>query len=152
MTEGFEAVQAGDGRVFVVLHPGCAVSQEEILDLLAQAGVDPSNVTFVSPEETAELSDLGDASVVIPLNADSCEAPELEVAGRHCGQAGGSVIVVIEKGFAYPELHPIAEKYGTQSSWSADDLGRCISGGTAATPNDSEGKPLRRSGAKQVNC
>ena len=152
MAEGYEAVQAHDGRVFVILHPGYAVSREEILDLLEEAGVSRPNVTFVTPEEACELSDLGSVSVIIPLNAESCNAPELEDAGRHCGQAGGSVVVVIEKGFGYPELHTIAEKYGTQSSWSAEDLGRCISDGSAATPNDSDGKPLSRSGAKQVNC
>ena len=153
MAEGFEALETQGGRVVVILHPGCTASREEILDLLEQAGVDSSNVTFVIPGEACELSGLETATIVIPLNADSCEAPELEDAGRHCGQAGGNVVVIIEKGFGYPGLHPIAEKYGTQCSWSADDLERCISSeGAAAEPSDSEGNPVSRSGGKQVNC
>lgn len=152
MAEGFEALETQAGRIVVVLHPGCTASREQILDLLEQAGVDRSNVTFVSPEEACELSGLEAATIVIPLNAESCEAPELENAGRHCGQAGGNVVVIIEGGFGYPGLHPIAEKYGTQCSWSADDLERCISSEGEAEPRDSEGKPVSRSSGKQVNC
>lgn len=152
MAEGFEALETQDGRVVVVLHPGCTATREEILDLLEQSGVDRSNVTFVSPEEACELSDLEAATIIIPLNAESYDAPELENAGRHCGQAGGTVVVIIEGGFGYPGLHPIAEKYGTQCSWSADDLERCISSEGAAEPSDSEGRPVSRSGGKQVNC
>ena len=152
MAEGFEALETQDGRVVVVLHPGCTASREEILDLLEQAGVDRSKVTFVSPEEACELSGLEAATIVILLNAENYEAPELEDTGRHCGQAGGNVVVIIEGGSDYPGLHPIAEKYGTQCSWSAADLERCISNEGAAEPSDSEGKPVSRSGGKQVNC
>ena len=152
MAEGFEALETQDGRVVVVIHPGCTASQEEILDLLEQAGIDRSNVTFVGPEEVLEWSGLEAATIIIPLNAESCDAPELENAGRHCGQAGGNVVVIIEGSFGYPGLHPIAEKYGTQCSWSADDLKRCISTEGPTEPSDSEGRPVSRSGGKQVNC
>lgn len=152
MSKGFEALETRDGRVFVILHPACTASKDDILKLLEDAGIDREQVTFVEPEDARDLTQLEEATVLIPLNGKTCDLSELEDVGRQCGQAGGRVIVIFEDGFAYRDLHPIADKYGTQCSWSGEDLERCVSGKDPDKPSDSEGKPVSRSGAKQVDC
>jgi len=152
MSKSFETLETRDGRIFVILHAACTASRDEILNLLGIAGIARDKVTFLEPEDVRELSEFDDATVLIPLNDQTCDVPELEDLGRQCGQAGGRVIVILEEGFTYSELHPIAEKYGTQCSWSGEDLEQCVSSKDPNGASDSEGKPVPRSGVKQVNC
>jgi hypothetical protein len=142
-----------DGRVLVVLHPTCAITREAILALLAEMGVDGAAVIFLLPEEVAGYCiDIGDVPVVIPVDQASCEAPELDAAGRQCAQAGGRVIVLFGDDFAYEGLHPIAEKYGTQCGWSAPQLEDCANRPKSALPLSSGGTPIARPQPKQVEC
>jgi hypothetical protein len=153
MADGFEIHELKDGRVLVVLHPTCAITKEAILALLAEMGIHEKAVIFLSPEDVAEhCTELGNVPVVIPVDQACCDAPELEAAGRQCGQAGGRVMVVFGNNFAYEGLHPIAEKYGNQCGWSASQLEGCANGPKAASPHSSAGRPITRPEAKQVEC
>ncbi|MGV1683745.1 hypothetical protein [Sphingopyxis sp. NJF-3] len=152
MNKSFETLEAGDGRIFVILHVSCTASRDDILKLLEVAGIERDKVTFLETDDARDFTELDDAVVLIPINGETCDVPELEDVGRQCGQAGGRVVVIFEEGFAFSDLHPIAEKYGTQCSWSGEDLGQCVSGKDPERASDSEGNPVPRSGVKQVNC
>jgi hypothetical protein len=73
------------------------------------------------------------------------------VAGRHCGQAGGRVILVFGEAFSYEGLHPIADKFGTQCGWSAGLLGACVKSPKSA-PLSSKGAQVARPKTEQVKC
>ena len=152
MGKGFETLLVANGRVIVILHVGCKASKDDILNLLNAVGIDPEMVTFVEPEAPLNPEDLGDSTVLIPINEETCDAPALANVGLQCGQAGNQVIVILEPGFAFSGLNPIAEKYGTQCGWSADDLRRCVSKTEPGEPTDSSGTPVARASAKQVDC
>src|SRR5947209_4331871 len=108
MPDGFDVHKMKDGRVFVILHPSCAITKKAILALLAELGIDEAAVIFLRPEEMAEYcTDIEDVPVVIPIDQASCDAPELDAAGRQCGQAGGRVIVLFGDGFSHQGLHPV---------------------------------------------
>ncbi len=152
MAEDFGIVEGANGRIFVILDPTCGVEKSRILELLSEMGVDPSAVIFMDPSEACELTDLQDDTILIPLNEETCNAVELDDAARHCGQAGGGVVVVFAAGFPYEGLHPIAEKYGTQCGWSADELNTIIDGEAADSPTDGTGSRRKRPSAEQVTC
>jgi len=153
MADGFEIHEMKDGRVLVILHPTCAITKKAILALLAEMGIDEAAVIFLLPEEVAEhCSDIDDMPVVIPIDQASCDAPELDAAGRQCGQAGGRVIVLFGDGFSYEGLHPVAEKYGTQCGWSAGQLEDCVKDPESAAPRDSGGTVVTRPISNQVKC
>ena len=151
MSSAFETVTLKDGRVLVILHPACGISKEDILALLVELGVNPDLVTFLQPQETVDF-DLDAVPVVIPLDQASCDAPEVEEAGRRSAQAGGRVIVLIGPGFPYTDLHPLAEKYGAQCGWSAAQLGPCMSDAEPPAPRSHDGTPIARPEAGQVKC
>lgn len=141
-----------DGRVFVLLHADCRISKKRILALLQEAGIEETDVTFLALAEIDECPDLGHAVVLIPIDAAVCHSPELEDAGRHCGQAGGRVVVLFDSDFPYEGLHPLAEKYGTQCGWSASQLGPCLLGSEPTEPRTATGKPAIRPRAGPVKC
>jgi hypothetical protein len=139
--------------VLVILHPACAITREAILALLAKLGINEVAVIFLLPEDVADYcADIGDVTVVIPIDQASCDAPELDVAGRQCGQAGGRVIVLFGDGFPYEGLHPIAEKYGTQCGWSAGQLKDCVENPKSVAPRNSGGTVVIRPTSDQVKC
>lgn len=153
MADDFEIHKMKDGRVLVILHPTCAITKEAVLALLAELGIDEAAVIFLLPEEVAEYcTGIDDVPVVIPIDRASCDAPELDAAGRQCGQAGGRLIVLFGDGFAYEGLHPIAEKYGTQCGWSASQLEGCVNDPKPAAPRDSGGTVVTRPTSDQVKC
>ncbi len=152
MPDDFEIPRTGDGRVLVILHPACAISKEAILALLAELDVDEAAVVFLLPEEVANCTGIDDVPVVIPIDQASCDAPELDTAGRQCGQAGGRVIILFGEAFPYEGLHPIAEKYGTQCGWSAGQLDACVKSPDLAPPCSSGGTLLTRPKSSQVKC
>jgi hypothetical protein len=153
MASSFEIRGNKNGRVLVILHPACTITRKAILALLAEMGIDQASVIFLLPEEVEEhCSDIGDVPVVIPVDQASCDAPELDTAGRRCGQGGGRVIVLFGDGFSYPGLHPIAEKYGNQCAWSARRLEQCVKDPRSAMPRTSGGTIVNRPTSKQVKC
>jgi len=153
MSKGYQAKMPSDGQVFVVLHTKCQISSEEILSLLQEAGIDPEDVVFVTPEGALSCADIGDNPVLIPLDAEACDAADLELAARHCGNAGARVIAVFGPGFSYAGLHPIADKYGTQCGWSSRNVSSCISGpDNDSPPVDGTGSKTRRHRVKPVDC
>lgn len=151
MTSEYQIVEK-DGRIFVVLAPACQIEKGKILDLLSEFGIDVSAVTFLSPDEVENCSDFEDAPVIFPLDQWTCDLPELDAAGRYCGQVGGRVIVLFDDGFPYAGLHPIAEKYGTQCGWSVDELAPRILNSEADDPSSGSGTPVARPKAGQVKC
>ncbi|MDT2022303.1 hypothetical protein [Methylocella sp. CPCC 101449] len=151
MAEGYDVIVGKNGRVFVVLHPACKITKEEILGLLGEMGIDPSLVIFLLPGEVDKCVEISDASVIIPVDTGTSDLLELEEAGRYSGQAGGRVVVLFGKSFPYEDLHPIAKKYGTQCGWSAEQLKVCISG-KADEPRSGAGTPVSRPNASQVKC
>jgi hypothetical protein len=152
MSDDFEIRKTEDGRVLVILHPACAISKEAILALLAELGVDEAAVVFLLPEEAASCKGIEDVPVLIPIDQASCDAPELDAAGRQCGQAGGRVIILFGDAFPYGGLHPVAEKYGAQCGWSADQLGACVKSRDLAPALSSSGTPVIRPKPAQVKC
>lgn len=152
MADGYDVTAGKDGRIFVVLHPGCKIDKDEILALLRELGIDVTLVSFLHPDEVGECPDIGNAAVIIPIDEGTCDLPELDEAGRYCGQAGGRVVVLFGEAFPYEGLHPIAEKYGTQCGWSSDQLGSCISTDQVDSPRSASGSPVTRPGAGQVKC
>jgi hypothetical protein len=152
MLDNFEIRRTEGGRVLVILHPACAISKQAILALLAELGVDEASVVFLLPEDVANCNGIDDVPVVIPIDQAICDAPELDAAGRQCGQAGGHVIILFGEAFAYEGLHPVAEKYGTQCGWSAAQLDACVKGADLAPPSSSGGTPLTRPESEQVKC
>lgn len=151
MAEEYNVTLGNDGKVVVMLSPACKVGKEEILALLRELGWDASNVVFVEPDQVGECGDLKKVPVIIPIDEAICDLPELNEAGRQCGNAGGHLIVLFGPGYSYEGLHPIADKYGTQCGWSADQLKDCISG-EANPPRDAAGAPAERSEAREVKC
>jgi len=153
MPKSFELRSGEGGRVIVILHPACAISREAILALLAQLDIEPSSVVFVLSEEAEALGDLQGVPVIFPIDQPICDTPELDLAGRQCAQAGARVIVLLGEDLAYEGLHPIAEKYGTQCGWAADQLDTCLSSHSApAPPKSSSGVLVARSKSQQVKC
>ena len=152
MPDDFEIRRTEGGRVLVILHPACTISKEAILELLAELGIDEAAVTFLLPEEAADCAGIDDMPVVIPIDQASCDAPDLDAASRQCGQAGGRVIILFGEAFPYEGLHPIAEKYGTQCGWSADQLDACMKNPDLTPPCISDGTPVVRPKSDQVKC
>lgn len=152
MADDFKIRRTEDARILVILHPACAIGKEAILALLAELSIDESAVVFLRPEEVANYSGIDDVPVLIPIDKASCDAPELDAAGRHCGQARGRVIILFGAGFSYERLHPVADKYGTQSGWSVDQLNACIKGSDLAPPRSSGGTLVTRPQPGQVKC
>lgn len=152
MPDDVEIRRTKDGRVFVVLHPVCTISKEAILALLAELNVDEKDVVFLLPEDVINCSAIDDMPMVIPIDQASCDAPELEAAGRLYGQTGGRVIVLFGDAFPYQGLHPVADKYGTQCGWSAVLLDACLKRTDVAPPTSSGGTPATRPEPKQVKC
>ena len=151
MAADYEVIPGKDGVVIVVLHRACKIAREDILALLSEAGIDPAKVKFVEPEDVPDCDGLEGATVIIPVDDDTCELPELEDVGRQCGTAGGGVVVLFGPDCGYEGLHPIADKYGTQCDWSPDGLKDSISDGADA-PRDSSGRPAERPDAHEVKC
>lgn len=151
MSNDLKIRAAEDGRVVVIVHRSCAISKEAILALLAEAGIDVAAVVFLFPEDVANFEGLNEVPVLIPIDQASCNAPELDTAGRQCGQAGGRVVIVFGEGFSFAGLHPVAEKYGTQCGWSASQLNVCINSPDLA-PVSSGGSPVPRPKPEQVKC
>jgi hypothetical protein len=154
MVDGYEAVITKSGRVLVLRHPDCTIPQDAILDLLRSAGVDVITVLF------AELTTILDNDIdpnndrcLIPIDAKVCEDPSILDAGRQCAQSGCPVVVVFAEGFEYQGLHPVANGYGTQCGWSADDLRDRLTGLIeTATPVDAFGSAIKREDVNQVKC
>jgi hypothetical protein len=109
-------------------------------------------VVFLLPEEVANCDGIDDVPVVIPIDQASYDAPELDAAGRQCGQAGGRIIILFGEAFPYEGLHPVAEKYGTQCGWSAGQLDACVKSPDLAPPRSSGGTPVTRPKSEQVKC
>lgn len=152
MGDGIETHRLKDGRILVILHPDCTITREAILALFAELGISATAVVFLPPEEVDQhCVNLDDVPVVIPVDPVICDASELDVAGRQCGQGGGRVIVLIGEEFPYQGLHPIAKKYGTQCGWSADGLGDCIKS-SESVARDARGAEVTRPTANQVKC
>lgn len=152
MPNEFDLSTTADRQVIVILHADCQISQEAILSLLHEAGIDIEAVIFLGPDEASSCADLDDTPVVIPLDAAVCDQPDLEVAARYCSNAGGRVITIFGPEFSYDSLHPIAEKYGTQCDWSPGHLASHISESEADTPIDAKGSEVRRLLPNQVKC
>jgi hypothetical protein len=151
MTNGYTVSKGADGALIVVLHPKCKISRDEILALLRGLGFDTSKVAFIEPDQAEQCEGLEGTPVIIPIDETTCRLPELDQAGRHCGQAGGRVIVLFGPDYSHEGLHSIADKYGTQCGWSADQLSVRISGQTDQ-PCTPTGTSKKRTNAKQVNC
>ena len=154
MADEHMIVRNADGSVMVILHPACGVSREAILELLLEAGVKASAVTFIEPAQAQDVeAGEGPDCIIIPVDQSVSDAPELDEATRRCSQGGGSVVVVFGEGFSPTGLHPIAEKYGTQCGWSARELAPRISGSPHdGGPLDASGKSVSRSTTSQVKC
>lgn len=151
MANDYTVTKAADGALIVVLHSECKISRDEILALLRELGLDTTNVTFVDPDQVAQCDGLESTPVIIPVDEATCDLPALDQAGRHCGQAGGRVIVLFGPDYPYNDLHPIADKYGTQCGWSPDQLKVRISGETDE-PLSGSGAPVDRPVGREVKC
>ena len=88
----------------------------------------------------------------MPIDQACYDAPEIDAAGRQCGQAGGRVIVLFGEAFPYEGLHPVAEKYGTQCGWSSDQLDALIKNPDLTPPRGGDGTPVTRPKSEQVKC
>lgn len=152
MSREYEVKKHSDGRVIVVLHAECQISREELLSLLVETGVDPEKVVFITPKDALSYTGIDDELVIIPLDSATCDTDELELAARHCGNSGAQVIAVFGSEFSYTGLHPIADKYGTQSGWSSSDLLSCIKGTDEENPEDRSGSEAIRPIVRQVDC
>lgn len=140
-----------NGQVVVVLDQHCQISRDELLALLAEAGINPDDVIFVEPDALAELGDLAGVPVIIPVDDDTCELPQIETAGRQGGTSGGRVVVLFGPDCQFEGLHPVAANYGTQCHWSPEAVRGCVSG-DADQPRDATGKPAEWAGAQEVKC
>ena len=153
MADGYKVVKGENGRVLVILHPAITIDRDLILELLAQAGIDPASVIFVEPAEASE-ADANDRCVVVPVDQAVCDDPELAEATRRCAQSGSGVVVLFGQGFEYSGLHPIAAGYGTQCGWSSEELRPRLAEGddTSTGPTNTAGAAVDRPRAEQVNC
>lgn len=151
MATGYGVLAGNNGRIVVVLSRACTLTKAEILALLADAGLDPTIISFVEPGDIAKWGELDGTSVVMPLDDNICDAPEFESLGRQCAAAGARVIILFGPECHYDGLHPVADKYGTQCDWSAESLKGCVGGATDA-PRDPVGKPAERPEAREVIC
>lgn len=152
MSDANEVVVAEKNRVVVLTSPGSTPADDEIVALLTACDVDPEAVTFVDPCETENLEDLEGVPVIVAIDQNTCDAPELEQGARSCAQAGGSVIVVFGDGFQFDGLHPIAADYGTQCGWSPEQLGPRLKADPDCAPLTPSGDPVDRSAARPVKC
>lgn len=147
MAQEYDVTVGNDGKVVVVLHPGCKIGRVEILALLEDAGFDPSQIIFLEAPEGPDCGDLSAATVIIPVDDDSGDLPELDNAGRCSGQ----VVVLLGPGCSLEGLHPLARKYGTQCGWSANQLKGCVSNG-GEPPRDASGDEASWDQPRQVIC
>lgn len=152
MAAEFDVELDSEGRVIVILHADCQISKDEILALLRESGVDIEKVTFCDPGGELSELDLENTSTIIPLDAETCDLPELEVAALRCSDAGGRVVAVFGPIFSYEGMHPIADKYGTQCGWSPSDLASCIAGPDGGPVLDVTGTEVQRPTPNQVKC
>lgn len=152
MAKEYEVKMHSDGRIIVILHEECNISREEILSLIREAGLDLQRVIFLTPEDALSCETLENASVIIPLDSETCNAADLESAAQHCVNAGARIIAVFGPGFSYTALHPIADKYGTQCGWSSSALSSRIVESNTDHPLDSTDSKLKRADSKQVIC
>ena len=152
MSGYIKVFSSGAGRIFVVLHPECAIDRESILALLIEAGFDLDAVSFLLPGEACEEVAAGEECTIIPIDGNVTGAPELDEAAR-CRAQSGRVVIVFAEGFAPEGLHPIAGKYGSQCGWSPAALREQIdSSSDLVPPADSSGAPIKRSRSNPVNC
>ena len=147
MAVDYDVTQGPGGRLFVLLHRGCKVSREEILALLEEAGFDPSKVTFLEVSEDLDCSGFGAASVIIPVDDESGDLPELDQAGR----CSGHVVVLLGPGCSFEGLHPLADKYGRQCGWTPEQLRDCLSS-EGDFVRDATGAPADRPKVFEVKC
>lgn len=147
MKDNFETASGAKGQVFVLLHARCQIGREEILTLLVKAGFDPSQIIFLDAADNPDCSGLGSASLIIPVDDESGDLPELD----HAGRCSGRVVVLLGPTCSIEGLHPLAKKYGTQCEWSADHLKDCVSD-KGSPPRDASGSDARWDDPKQVNC
>lgn len=153
MAEEFKIVEAGPDRVTVILHPHSTISQDAVLELLRECGIDPDIVVFLQPDEAIASSEEIQGCTLIPIDDATAGSEELEDAARCRAQGGGAVIVVFGEGYAPDGLHPIAVKYGTQCGWRSEELAPRINGVEGQDgPVDASGAPIDRPKSEQVKC
>lgn len=153
MADDFEVYEDGRGGVLVILHPDAAISREDVIELLVASGVNREAIAFVEPRDVGD-AEVDDRCVVIPIDANVANDPELAEAARLCAQSSSGVVVVLGQDFDHPALHPIADGYGTQCGWSPAELRPCLEQdeGSVPPPRDSAGGAVDRPRPSQVNC
>ena len=147
MKDSFKVASDAKGQIFVLLHERCKIGRQEILSLLEKAGFEPSQIIFLDASDNPDFNGLGSAPLIIPVDDESGDLPELD----HAGLCSGRVVVLLGPTCSIEGLHPLAKNYGTQCGWSVDQLKDCVS---------NEGKPPRAASGsdavwddpKQVNC
>ena len=130
----------------------CRIPRADILELLAECGIDENSVVFVEPDSIEGLDGLDGAPVVVPLDADCFEDEALEAMGDQCSDRASVVVAVAASSVPAGQLHSIGEDSGQQVSWNADSLKACLSGSGDETPEDVTGKPAPRKTVIPVKC
>lgn len=139
-------------KIVILLHTLCGVREEDVRELLKDTGIEFGEVVCVADsDELADAVTKG-ATVVIVLDGNVADEQSIETAARDCSTTGSSVIVVFGEGYSYSGMHPIADKYGNQSTWLASDLRDKIQDPEGSAPTDPSGSNPTRSSAKQVDC
>jgi hypothetical protein len=147
MTNDYSVTKGPGDQLYVLLHRGCKVARAEILALLQEAGFDPSQIIFLDAAEDVDCDALGGVPLIIPVDDESGDLPELD----HAGRCSGRVVVLLGPGCSFEGLHPLARKYGTQCGWSADRVKRCVSN-DAETPQNAAGAAVHWDKPKPVIC
>ena len=141
-----------NGRLVVFRPNGCNISDDEVKALLDETGASFEDIIFVDDASELIDLDLADTEVLILLDQENCDKPEPEDVARTCSNKGAAVIAVFGQGADYEDVHPIGKKYGTQCTWSADDLLEKIRDPKRAKPTAPSGPKPQREEEKQVKC
>ena len=140
------------GKIIVVLHPTCKITKAEILALLVECSFEEKDIFFMQSDMVKSEYNFDDQIVILPIDENIYENPDLELVARNCANGGATVVTVLGSGISYDGLHPIADKYGPQSNWSSEQLQSCIGTPLITTPKSSSGGEIQRGDKDPVKC
>jgi len=152
MSDDYTVIPVQAGRVLVIIHNKCEISQEEVVKLLVDSGVDAEKIEFVEFEDLATFSNLDGAPCIIPVDDNVIEDEGIQQIAASCANSGGAAIVVFGADIVYTGTHRTADDFGTQCGWNPDALNRTLTSPSDAPPTGTDNRPTRRTRPSQVPC
>lgn len=152
MSEDYKVFKQAGGKITIVLHPTCEITKEDILILLGKCGFKEKDIFFILSDDLNSEYEFNDQTIILPLDENVHDNPELEQTAMHCANGGGTLVTLLGTAVSYDGLHPIAEKYGTQCNWDAVELKAFVTSPLTTVPISSSGVEIQRGDKDPVKC